>query len=77
LIPDLRQLLVRFVRKVLELCGPAIPILAVVLVAFNLVQDGVNPGQARVPSGVPDNVVRIVSENCRTLKFKSRSFERE
>lgn len=33
--------------------------------------------QARVPSGVPDNVVRTVSENCRTLKFKSQSFERE
>jgi hypothetical protein len=33
--------------------------------------------QARVPGGVPDNVVRTVSENCRTLKFKSQSFERE
>ena len=33
--------------------------------------------QARVPGGVPDNVVRTVSENCRTLKFKSQSFERD
>jgi hypothetical protein len=33
--------------------------------------------QAKVPGGVPDNVVRTVSENCRTLKFKSQSFERE
>jgi len=33
--------------------------------------------QARVAGGVPDNVVRTVSENCRTLKFKSQSFERE
>ena len=33
--------------------------------------------QARVPGGVPDNVVRTVSENCRTLKFKSQSFEQE
>jgi hypothetical protein len=33
--------------------------------------------QARVPGGVPDNVVRTVSENCRTLKFKSQSFETE
>ena len=33
--------------------------------------------QAQVPAGVPDNVVRTVSENCRTLKFKSQSFERE
>ena len=30
--------------------------------------------QARVPS-VPDYVARTVSENCRTLKFKSQSFE--
>jgi hypothetical protein len=33
--------------------------------------------QAHVPGGVPDNVVRTVSENCRTLKFKSQSFEQE
>jgi hypothetical protein len=33
--------------------------------------------QARVPGGVPDNVVRTVSENCRTLKFKNQSFEKE
>jgi len=33
--------------------------------------------QARVPAGVPDNVVRTVSENCRTLKFKNQSFEAE
>jgi hypothetical protein len=33
--------------------------------------------QARVPGGVPDNVIRTVSENCRTLKFKSQSFEKE
>lgn len=33
--------------------------------------------QAHVPGGVPDYVVRTVSENCRTLKFKSQSFESE
>ena len=33
--------------------------------------------QARVPGGVPDNVVRTVSENCRTLKFKNQAFEEE
>jgi hypothetical protein len=33
--------------------------------------------QARVPGGVPDNIVRTVSENCRTLKFKNQSFETE
>jgi predicted AAA+ superfamily ATPase len=33
--------------------------------------------QVSVPEGVPDNVVRIVSENCRTLKFKSHGFEKE
>jgi hypothetical protein len=33
--------------------------------------------QARVPGGVPGNVVRTVSENCRTLKFSSQHFENE
>jgi hypothetical protein len=33
--------------------------------------------QVRVPSGVPENVIRTVSENCRTLKFKSQSFDQE
>ena len=30
---------------------------------------------ATVPDGVPDNTVRTVSENCKTLKFKSYGFE--
>ncbi len=33
--------------------------------------------EANVPSGVPENVVRTVSENCRTLKFKGFGFEAE
>ncbi|HSF48053.1 MAG TPA: hypothetical protein VLA73_06800 [Burkholderiales bacterium] len=33
--------------------------------------------QVRVPNGVPDSVVRTVSENCSTLKFRSFSFEPE
>lgn len=33
--------------------------------------------QAAVPAGVPENVVRIVTENARTLKFNSQGFERE
>ena len=33
--------------------------------------------QAEVPSGAPDNVVRIVTENCRTLKFSDHGFEKE
>lgn len=33
--------------------------------------------QAEVPSGVPENVVRTVTENCRTLKFTNQGFERE
>ena len=33
--------------------------------------------EAEVPSGVPDNVVRTVTENSRTLKFTSQGFERE
>ncbi|MBM3880418.1 MAG: ATP-binding protein [Verrucomicrobia bacterium] len=32
---------------------------------------------ARIPEGAPDNVVRIVSENARTLKFTSQGFELE
>jgi hypothetical protein len=33
---------------------------------------------AEIPGGVPDNVVRTVTENSRTLKFGSNSgFERE
>jgi predicted AAA+ superfamily ATPase len=30
-----------------------------------------------VPEGVPDQVVRVVTENCRTLKFTSHGFEGE
>jgi len=33
--------------------------------------------EAEVPGGVPDEVRRIVAENCRTLKFASHGFERE
>jgi hypothetical protein len=31
--------------------------------------------EAEIPDGVPDDVVRIVTENCQTLKFNSQSFE--
>jgi hypothetical protein len=30
---------------------------------------------AGVPNGVPEKVVRTVTENCRTLKFKDHGFE--
>jgi hypothetical protein len=30
-----------------------------------------------VPEGIPDTVIRTVSENCRTLKFTSHEFEEE
>jgi predicted AAA+ superfamily ATPase len=33
--------------------------------------------RAEVPDGVPDNVVRTVTENARTLKFRDHGFERE
>jgi hypothetical protein len=33
--------------------------------------------QATMPSGAPDNVVRIVTENSRTLKFTSHGFEQD
>lgn len=32
---------------------------------------------AEIPSGAPENMVRTVTENCRTLKFKSYGFEKE
>jgi hypothetical protein len=32
---------------------------------------------AEVPDGAPDNVVRTVTENSRTLKFTSQGFEKE
>jgi hypothetical protein len=32
---------------------------------------------ARLSNGAPENVVRIVTENCRTLKFESQGFEKE
>jgi hypothetical protein len=31
--------------------------------------------EADLPSGTPENVVRTVTENCRTLKFNSQGFE--
>jgi hypothetical protein len=33
--------------------------------------------EAEVPTGVPDNVIRIVTENGRTLKFTTHGFEEE
>ena len=32
---------------------------------------------AEVPTGAPEQVVRTVTENCRTLKFSSQGFEKE
>jgi hypothetical protein len=32
---------------------------------------------AQMPDGAPDNIVRIVTENARTLKFAAQSFEKE
>ena len=32
---------------------------------------------AEVQSGAPDNVVRTVTENCRTLKLSNHGFEKE
>lgn len=31
--------------------------------------------EAEIPAGAPDNVVRTVTENCRTLKFENSGFE--
>jgi hypothetical protein len=32
---------------------------------------------ATIPNGVPDNIVRTVTENSRTLNFKIQGFEKE
>jgi hypothetical protein len=32
---------------------------------------------AKVPEGVPDHIVRTVTENCRTLRFKTHGFEEQ
>jgi hypothetical protein len=32
---------------------------------------------AEVPAGAPDHVVRTVTENCNTLKFRDHGFEDE
>jgi hypothetical protein len=31
--------------------------------------------EAEVPKGIPDQAVRTVLENCRTLRFRSHGFE--
>ena len=33
--------------------------------------------QADIPGGVTDDIVRTVTENCRTLKFEGFGFEEE
>jgi len=33
--------------------------------------------EAKIPDGAPDTVVRTVTENARTLKFKNQGFEKE
>ncbi len=33
--------------------------------------------EAEIPDGTPDDVVRTVVENCKTLKFQDQSFEAE
>ena len=33
--------------------------------------------QAEAASGAPENIVRTVTENCRTLKFSDHGFETE
>jgi hypothetical protein len=33
--------------------------------------------EARLPDGASDQVVRTVTENARTLRFKSHGFEKE
>jgi hypothetical protein len=32
---------------------------------------------AEIPAGVPEPIVRIVTENCRALRFENQGFEEE
>ncbi len=32
---------------------------------------------ANIPNGAPDNIVRTVTENSNTLKFRSHGFEKD
>ena len=40
-------------------------------------QKSQRPGWRKVPNGVPDQIVRIVTENSQALKFTSLGFEVE
>jgi hypothetical protein len=31
--------------------------------------------EAEFPEGVPEDIVRTITENCQTLKFKNQAFE--
>ena len=33
--------------------------------------------QAHVEGGIPDHIVRTLSENCKTLKFRDQGFEQD
>jgi hypothetical protein len=33
--------------------------------------------EAEIPSGAPENAVRTVTENSRTLKFTTQAFEKD
>jgi hypothetical protein len=59
LFPDFCQFRLWFVRKVLQLSSSPIPILAVVLIPFNLVQDGVDPTSGRVFVLLDDSMSRV------------------
>lgn len=38
---------------------------------------GIHHWWARMSEGAPDDIVRIVTENARTLKFTAQGFEKE
>jgi len=58
--PDRRQFGARFVGGAFELARPAIPVAAVVGVAFDLVQDGVNPRRGGISLVWLDQAMRGV-----------------
>src|ERR1035441_8357452 len=70
ILPDLGQLGCWFIRNVLQLSGALIPIPAVVAIAFNLMQNRVNPGSGRVRLVLLHHFMGSISDLKRAPAFR-------
>ncbi len=57
---DLLKFAARLIAHMLQLTGTPVPIPAVVQIAFDFVQDSVNPCGSRIVFGFLDNIVSAV-----------------